>query len=80
MSTQAPTPAAQPWPSGTIARYLTIVDAIVDITGTSKQAHFRCTGCNYGHGMNARPEDICHQRAQAHAETCRALPRPEATQ
>lgn len=69
------------WPEGVIARYLTIGRATVDI---SEQCMSRCTGCGEDDS-----EDIFVSRcgttlsrarrwAQAHAEKCRALPRPTA--
>lgn len=73
----------QPWPDGTIARYLTVGGATVDITNSGKDddhRHYtRCTGCHYGRNRSWVNEDIAHQNAQAHAEKCRALPRPAVT-
>lgn len=68
------TPWQVPWPEGTIARYWTVAGATVDVTGNGDLANYQCTGCPYNGGGWA--EYIAHERAQAHAETCRALPRP----
>ena len=86
---QAPQPSPQavstpwqiPWPDGTIARYWTIAGATVDITELGDNAslgyNLACTGCP--HWETPRTEDEAHRHAQAHAERCRALPRPSVT-
>ena len=74
------TPWQLPWPEGCVARYWTVAGATVDITNSGKgddHRHYtRCTGCHYGRNGGWVNEDIAHQNAQAHAEKCRALPRP----
>lgn len=79
------------WPEGVIARYLTVGGATVDITQDSRHFDgiAACTGCDkterfdrVGAGCWGGP-DYALQRnteearrwAQAHAETCRAMPR-----
>lgn len=83
MSEQQTGAFAQPWPEGAVARYLTVAGATVDITNSGKpddHRHYtRCTGCHYGRNRSWVNEDIAHQNAQAHAEKCRALPRPAVT-
>ncbi|MFF6829619.1 hypothetical protein [Streptomyces longwoodensis] len=81
--TQQPSPAAQPWPDGVIARYLTVAGATVDVSESApatddevSRCDLKCTGCPYED--SSRIADNAHRLAQAHAETCRALPRPEA--
>jgi hypothetical protein len=117
MSAQLPSPRTEPWPETTVARYLTVAGATVDVTATTEPdkpyAH------DYGNGVTGRPEECikltllaactaCKDHdeneydglfatvmdrllespygrtaqgwAQAHAEKCRALPRPAATQ
>lgn len=66
---------AAPWPAGVVARYLTVAGATVDLTGGGDRTYYRCTGCGYG-GHMWWHEDTARGRAQSHAETCRALPRP----
>jgi hypothetical protein len=77
-----PTPRTEPWPDGVIARYLTVAAATVDLTDNEDAARFRynlaCTGCPHQDVFDN--EDDAHRNAQGHAERCRALPRPEATQ
>ncbi|WP_225811306.1 hypothetical protein [Streptomyces spinosus] len=75
---QPPTPT--PWPEGTIARYLTVVGAYVDITGEVSEADGICHGCEttpVQSGYISSHIDVVRVWAQGHAETCRALPRPE---
>ncbi|WP_369359572.1 hypothetical protein [Streptomyces sp. cg2] len=63
------------WPEGVIARYLTLAHATVDLTRhDSGDVSCECTGCGYNRSAWAEP--VIRDRAQAHAETCRALPRP----
>jgi hypothetical protein len=96
----------QPWPTGVIARYLTVGGAHVDLThqftvNTPPEAYATlatCTGCPdteqfrhwFGYGSEAdgtyteapdqkRADNQARRWAQDHAETCRAMPRPEAT-
>ncbi|WP_236241142.1 hypothetical protein [Streptomyces sp. CC228A] len=64
------------WPKSVIARYLTVAGATVDLTGCGDHTYYRCTGCGYTtHGISVI-ERVARERAQGHAETCRALPRP----
>jgi hypothetical protein len=74
------TPWQVPWPDGCIARYWTVAGATVDLTGGGDRTYVRCTGCPYDMGGTWWSEDTAHERAQAHAESCRALPRPAVTQ
>lgn len=87
LTTQA-SPFAEPWPEGVIARYLTVGGATVDIKERQegwRSPHWFCTACpGTSLGAYTGPfgdpftlADI-HKQAQAHAETCRALPRPTA--
>lgn len=63
------------WPDNVIARYLTIVGAHVEITKTNgREVRARCTG-GCGFDVTKFASDA-HESAQAHAEKCRALPRP----
>lgn len=82
-----------PWPEGIIARYLTVGGATVELTDGPKLITGTCTGCpeeawptpfHYDPSMTGyRMEGWVRQGAaswaQAHAETCRALPKPEVT-
>lgn len=77
--------AAQPWPEGVTHRYLTKAAEItgdhtiaVNVSVTGVDASSRCTGC--GHTERTYYADVIKYRAQQHAEQCRAVPRPEATQ
>jgi hypothetical protein len=111
MSEQQPSPGAQQWPEGVIARYLTVAGATVDlarkqirhtfpdgILGTRGLTSATCTGCpasgefphwrtRTGTWSGSWDEDIPAEKAdadardwaQAHAEKCRALPRPAVT-
>ncbi|GGQ83660.1 hypothetical protein [Streptomyces flaveolus] len=78
----ASTPWQVPWPAGTIARYWTVAGATADVTETKDgefyQYNVKCTGCP--HTDTSRIVDNAHRWAQAHAEKCRALPRPAAVQ
>ena len=73
------TPWQVPWGPGMIARYWTVAGATVDITEIGTAAihgyNVACTGCP--HWQTPDTEDDAHRNAQAHAETCRALPRPQ---
>ncbi|MFI0914333.1 hypothetical protein [Streptomyces abikoensis] len=73
------------WPEGVIARHLTKAAEItgdptitVDVTETGDKVRAACRGCGADH-LNS----IAYSRmtvepwAQDHAESCRALPRPE---
>jgi len=71
------------WPDGVTHRYLTKAAEItgdhglsVNIREDKGNASSRCTGC----GRQEHPYLVreIHRRAQIHAETCRALPRPQA--
>ncbi|MFG2269115.1 hypothetical protein ACGFNY_04995 [Streptomyces chartreusis] len=74
-------PAAQPWPEGVTRRYLTKAAELtgnhtlaVEVSEQAGEAHSRCTGCGHPERTYYAPE--IKYRAQKHAETCRALPRP----
>jgi hypothetical protein len=71
-------PQQPPWPKDVIARYLTIGGATVDVTGGGLHTGYQCTACPYGSSGPTRHENYAHKAAQAHAETCRGLPRPTA--
>jgi hypothetical protein len=84
----------QPWDPDTIARYLTVAGAHVDIWYDTGTLRTRCSGehCSwtvhkstrvfYTDSAEERDEKITaavpalQPDAQAHAERCRALPRP----
>ncbi|WP_318201068.1 hypothetical protein [Streptomyces sp. SCL15-4] len=69
------------WPEGVIARYLTVVGATVDLTGEGYDTKGVCGGCAgtpYTDGYGSSHIDVARRWAQAHAEKCRALPRPTA--
>ncbi|WP_431781729.1 hypothetical protein [Streptomyces chumphonensis] len=72
------TPPSIAWPEGVIARYLCAAAAIVDVRDHGEDVHWRygvaCNGCLYT-GMDTNPL-AAHKAAQAHAERCRAMPRP----
>ncbi|NUT24322.1 MAG: hypothetical protein HOV77_34650 [Hamadaea sp.] len=81
-------PFAESWPEGVIARYVTVGGATVDIEEIRegwKSPHWRCHGCaGTSRGAYTGPfgdpftlSEI-REQAQAHAEKCRALPRPTA--
>lgn len=62
------------WPQGVIARYLNQVGATVDVARHGQSHVAACTGCpRY---EDDGPSHHVHDWAQAHAATCRALPRP----
>ncbi|MCX5014781.1 hypothetical protein OG765_27880 [Streptomyces sp. NBC_00555] len=72
------------WPAGVIARYLTKAaeiladpEATVDVRKNRDFGHsYDCRGCGVG-GSSGNDVEI-HAKAQAHAATCRAIPRPTA--
>ncbi|WP_030423265.1 hypothetical protein [Streptomyces sp. NRRL F-5065] len=72
-------PVAPAWPEGVIARYRTVGGATVDQIDLGTDTYWRyeiqCTGCP--HKDDFMEELSARQAAQAHAETCRALPRPD---
>lgn len=86
------TASAQPahvsgWPEGVIARYITVAwaaspTATVDVIDKGEDTHpmwrfeLVCRGC--GETFSSSSQYEVGDRAQKHAETCRALPRPEA--
>lgn len=77
MSTAQASPATQPWPDGVSARYVNLAGATTDIReSTGGYTTAACQGCLY-----TWTGDViaAHNRAQTHAETCRALPRPTVT-
>lgn len=85
------------WPEGTIARYLTVGGATVDVTHDNRYlvdtepnlSIARCGGCAashdeqwgeyaYSHNNGSRGADAeVGKWAQGHAETCRAMPKPD---
>ncbi|MFF2964256.1 hypothetical protein ACFVT1_36435 [Streptomyces sp. NPDC057963] len=75
------THASEPWPDGVVARYLTVGGATVDLT-------IRLTlppspePFNGGEPVEEHTPETADEQArawaQSHAETCRAMPRPEA--
>lgn len=80
-----PAPVAVAWPEGVIARYLTAAgaalanpDITVDVIDRGPERHTRyahtCRGCT-GHS-DATVEWHIREKAEQHAETCRALPHP----
>jgi hypothetical protein len=104
MHSSAQTTQSAAWPEGVVARYLTVGEALVDVTRSinpddEKASRWdwtraTCAGCDQTDGAdwNTRPytqvitvsqaEKIATREvrkwAQAHAEKCRALPRPTA--
>jgi hypothetical protein len=79
----------EPWPESTIARYVTVGGATVDIEKQRegwKGPHWFCRGCtSTSRGTYTGPfgdpftlADI-RKQAQAHAEKCRAMPHPVVT-
>jgi hypothetical protein len=70
------TTTAPAWPEGVIARYLTVAGATVDRTGGGDFTGYRCKGCG-DDGGTGWAESTVREWAQSHAETCRALPKPE---
>jgi hypothetical protein len=68
---------ATAWPEGVIARYMNLVGATVDLRERGITVLARCSGCRFD--VSSSSDGWVHDQAQAHAETCRALPRPEAT-
>jgi len=74
------TTTQQPWPEGVLFRYLTIVGATVDLRRAAHDPaglQGDCTGC--GNTVGPDLPYLTKQAAQAHAEQCRALQRPEVT-
>jgi|1185.fasta_scaffold01178_4 hypothetical protein len=69
---------ATAWPEGVTARYLTVGGATVDLRPQPKNeaAHTYgdCTGCE--HHIDWTLTEYARERAQSHAEKCRAMPRP----
>ncbi|MEU1293038.1 hypothetical protein ABZ439_11490 [Streptomyces sp. NPDC005840] len=81
--------SVEPWPEDVIARYLTVGGATVDTVETSKALISTCCGCHArdvdyfdpmcsGQRMEDYTRGQANAWAQAHAEKCRALPRPGA--
>lgn len=80
------------WPENTVARYLTFTGAHVNIGEFDdyNRRTVTCDGCEHEHNFNGDPyinglqADVrerdslkeCRRWAQAHAETCRAEPKP----
>lgn len=89
MTTQQPSPTPS---DGVIARYLTVGGATVDLTETPAEITGVCHGCpdeNQRFSFDPMCEGIRMASfvtsqatgwAQAHAEKCRALPRPAVAQ
>lgn len=79
-----PSPFAAPWPDDVTTRYLTKaaeisgLPATVDVRVSGDHASYDCLGC--GDNCSVYGEHRTRQLAQAHAETCRALPRPAVPQ
>ncbi|MCI3246339.1 hypothetical protein [Streptomyces spinosisporus] len=87
-----PSPATEPWPDDVIARYETGVGAIVELIDGEHSIKGTCSGCpehaqpwpfSYdptcsGYRMDSYVKREATNWAQAHAEKCRALPRPTA--
>lgn len=72
--------AVTDWPEGVVARYLTVAGATIDLSRPSDDGgalHGTCNGCGEYTGANA--DAIVRPRAQAHAEKCRAMPKPLAS-
>jgi hypothetical protein len=71
----------EPWPEGVKARYLTVAGATVDLGRATVEGRgpgfvvSRCLGCDASSHMT-QAESAARHWAQAHAEVCRALPRP----
>lgn len=71
------------WAANTTTRYLTRAAEIVrdptltvDVTEQDGAYAYTCRGCD-DHGSGYLKK-VIHQRAQEHAEKCRAMPRPAA--
>jgi len=71
------------WPEGVIARYLTIVGATVDRVTVGGVERAECRGCHHRAAYSSELAEpfkshtvLADEWAQAHAERCRALPRP----
>lgn len=79
MTTQTETAA---WPENVIARYLTVGGATVDVTDQGEDSYWRyetqCTGCPHKDGFLTAGGSSARRDAQAHAERCRAMPKPTA--
>lgn len=78
---------AETWPEGTLARYLTPGGATVDVEqgDNEQEVVATCRGCGDDRTSNSashepsRPDrhiQVVRSWAQAHAEWCRAIPRP----
>lgn len=72
-----PVPVDPAWPKSVFARYETVVRAHVELTGGGDRTYHRCTGCDFGRGTSAQAEWYVREQAQAHAEKCRGLRKPE---
>ncbi|MFI1397807.1 hypothetical protein [Streptomyces sp. NPDC020681] len=71
------------WPANVLFRFLTIVGATVDIapqpTAALPDRHAAvCRGCDASYPDANSASHNVKGWAQAHSETCRALPRPTA--
>ncbi|GAA2629815.1 hypothetical protein [Streptomyces axinellae] len=68
------------WPEGVIARYLTVAGATVDVIDKGEDTYWRyelvCRSCP--ETFDDSNEYEVRDRAQSHAESCRAMPRPQA--
>lgn len=82
------TPDTQPptaWPEGVIARYPTVGGAFVDIRHDTlyvddvepNVTFARCGGCGVHYSVLWAEDEGPWTWAQSHAESCRAVPRPD---
>ncbi|MFK4223414.1 hypothetical protein [Streptomyces sp. NPDC019890] len=76
-------PITTAWPYEVLYRFLTIVGATVDVipqsTAVLPERHAAvCRGCDASYTYAVGVSHDLKKWAQAHSETCRALPRPTA--
>ncbi|MFD7982138.1 hypothetical protein ACFV4M_01995 [Kitasatospora indigofera] len=60
-------------PAGDIARHTTAAGATIALATTDRGTSVICGGCESEWVL---PEQAARDRAQAHAKTCRTLPKP----
>lgn len=87
-------PTATGWPDGVIARYLTVGGGVVnvrhDYTGVADSVCSGCTTTHLSYGCTGLRNPTVEQQdaaalaearqwSQAHAERCRAMPKPVAS-
>lgn len=72
-----PSSTQSAWPEGVVARYRTVGGGTVDLTDDDGPVRLLCSGCGFGNNW-AHDPSAGRRKAQKHAETCRALPRPTA--